>query len=701
MLENVKIGKKLIGGFILTIIIMLIIAGTGFIFISDLAIKSEAMYNDHLLPIQQIGVINGAFAQFRGDAYKAMLVPAEKDASLASADTALKTIDDQIVLIEKVNLAPEEKTVFESFKTAYNGYKVEAAKTINLIKENKNDEAIKSLSAGTIVAEFRSQCNTALSSLMDTNLKVAEQIKTQNDNNAKTAQTSMIIVTILGAIIGLGFAIALTRSITGPLGKTVEMIDEMSHGHLGMRLSMARTDEIGVLASSMDTFAGNLQHEVVGTMKKIAAGEKIGSVPIMDDRDEIGPALKETVETLNNLIEETKKLSDAAAEGDLNIRGDTDKFKGGYRDIIAGINSTLENILGPLNEAMNLAGAYAYGDFSTRFDTKISVKGDFIPFRDSLNKIGVETGQAVGQVKSEVDSLLAGMEETSASVEEVTAGAQSLAHNATVVSDLSDKSGEGVNQVLQAMNDLATTVSSVAGQASEVANLTQETDDLSKQGAMLVGRTDSGMQKISASFNETDAVIGEIEKQMEDIGTIVNVISSIADQTNLLALNAAIEAARAGDAGLGFAVVADEVKSLALESQKSAEKIATLITDLQRKSKAVTVSMETSLGDVEEGNKAVKETLTVFNKIAEAIATVSIRVGEVAGASEEQAATVEEITASVHELGNLIEQAAKEAVDSSAATEEASAALDQITRVITDATASVDRISQSMGRFTT
>jgi len=293
------------------------------------------------------------------------------------------------------------------------------------------------------------------------------------------------------------------------------------------------------------------------------------------------------------------------------------------------------------------------------------------------------------------------MEETSASVEEVTAGAQNLAHNAGVVSDLSEKSGAGVNQVLQAMNDLSTTVSAVATQANEVANLTQETDDLSRQGAELVGRTDAGMQKISSSFNETDHVIGEIGKQMEDIGTIVNVISSIADQTNLLALNAAIEAARAGDAGLGFAVVADEVKSLALESQQSAEKIANLITDLQKKSRAVTESMKNSLKDVDEGNTAVRETLTVFNKIAEAIANVSIRVGEVAGASEEQAASVEQISASVHELGNLIEQAAKEAVDSSAATEEASAALDQITRVITDATASIDRISQSMGRFTT
>lgn len=701
MLENVKIGKKLIGGFILTIIIMLIIAGTGFIFISNLAVKSDEMYNDRLIPLQEIGTVVESFTQFRGDVYKAMLVPAERDVSLSSAEAVLKKIEDQIGIIDKLNLDPEERKVLESFKTGFAGYKSESEKLIDLIKQNKIDEGISVLAAGTPLANYRTQCIGALSTLSETNMKVAEQIKTENDNNANAAKTTMIIVTIIGAIIGIGFAIALTRSITGPLGKTVEMIDEMGHGHLGMRLSMDRKDEIGILATTMDSFANNLQHEVIGIMKSIAAGEKVTKVPIMDNRDEIGPALKETADTINDLIEETKTLAHAAEQGNLNIRGDADKFKGGYREIIAGINNTLENIIEPVNEAMNLAGAYALGDFSARFGKQVSVKGDFIPFRDSLNKIGEETGFAVGGVKKEVDSLLAGMEETSASVEEVTAGAQNLAHNAGVVSDLSEKSGAGVTQVLQAMNDLSTTVSAVATQANEVANLTQETDDLSRQGAELVGRTDTGMQKISSSFNETDHVIGEIGKQMEDIGTIVNVISSIADQTNLLALNAAIEAARAGDAGLGFAVVADEVKSLALESQQSAEKIANLITDLQKKSRAVTESMKTSLKDVEEGNSAVRETLTVFNKIAEAIANVSVRVGDVAGASEEQAASVQQISASVHELGNLIEQAAKEAVDSSAATEEASAALDQITRVITDATASIDRISQSMGRFTT
>ena len=701
MLEDMKIGKKLIGGFLITIIISVIIAGAGFFYISNLAEKSNEMYENRLIPIQEIGMINAGFLQFRGDAYKAILVPELRQESLISGDAALARVDENTALLEKVDLSPDERKIFETFRTAYASYKKEAAITIDAIRRDDTTTAIATLAADTDLAKYRSQCDASLTSLTLTNLQVAQTIKAENDANAAFAKTMMIIVTIIGAVIGLGFAILLTRSITGPLSQAVTMIQEMNRGHLGMRLNMTRKDEIGEMAETMDSFANNLQKEVIGSMQKIARGERVSHIPIMDDKDEIGPALRDTADTINNLIDETDKLVSAAKDGNLSVRGDESAFQGGYREIIGGFNATLDNILGPLTEAMRMADEYASGNFSDRFREEVTVAGDFTTFRDSMNKIGFETGRAILGVQKEVDSLLAGMEETSASVEEVTAGAQNLAHNSSSVSDLAEKSGEGLTQVLQAMSDLSTTVAAVANQANEVANLSQETDDLARQGVKLVSRTDGGMRKISGSFSDTDRVVGEISSQMEDIGTIVNVISSIADQTNLLALNAAIEAARAGDAGLGFAVVADEVKTLALESQHSAEKIGNLISELQKKSLAVTESMKQSLTDVEEGNTAVSQTMEIFEKIAAAIGTVTMRVGEVAGASEEQAASVEEITASIHEVNTNMEQATREAVDSSAATEEASAALDQITRVITDATASVDRISQEMGRFST
>lgn len=151
---------------------------------------------------------------------------------------------------------------------------------------------------------------------------------------------------------------------------------------------------------------------------------------------------------------------------------------------------------------------------------------------------------------------------------------------------------------------------------------------------------------------------------------------------------------------MGFAVVADEVKALALESQKSAENIASIIGTLQKKSQRVTESMKTSSLEVKEGNEAVVQTLEVFNEIVKAINVVNNNMTEVAGATEEQAAAVEEITASVHEVGNLVQETAKEAVDSAGATEEVTASIDQITRAISDSVVSIEKISGEMGKFT-
>ena len=186
---------------------------------------------------------------------------------------------------------------------------------------------------------------------------------------------------------------------------------------------------------------------------------------------------------------------------------------------------------------------------------------------------------------------------------------------------------------------------------------------------------------------------------MDEIGRIVDVITGIAEQTGLLALNAAIEAARAGDAGMGFAVVADEVKSLALESQKSAENIATIIGNLQKKSLMVSDSMKTSSNEVKAGNEAVGKTLQVFDQIVQAINEVHQNMTEVAGAAEEQAAAVQEITASITEVDDMVRQTAKEAVNSAAATEEVSASVEQINRVVTDASIALQRISSDMSQF--
>ena len=308
---------------------------------------------------------------------------------------------------------------------------------------------------------------------------------------------------------------------------------------------------------------------------------------------------------------------------------------------------------------MRLAGSYAKGDYTDRVSEELSVKGDFIPFKEALNQVGIQGSSAIGGVKSEIESLTGGMEETNASAEEVAGSTGMLAQSASTVSTLAERSGSGIKQTLNAMEDLSQTVSSVASKAEQASALAKQTVDLSEKGVSLAGKAEKGMDGIMHSVDETGIIITDITNQMDEIGKIVDLISGIADQTGLLALNAAIEAARAGDAGMGFAVVADEVKSLALESQKSAENIATIIGNLQSKTHQVSESMKVSATEVKAGNEAVSQTLQVFTQIVDAINQVHNNMTEVAGATEEQAASVEEITASVHEVDSLVQETAR------------------------------------------
>mgnify|MGYP003766018753 CR=1 FL=1 len=364
------------------------------------------------------------------------------------------------------------------------------------------------------------------------------------------------------------------------------------------------------------------------------------------------------------------------------------------------MNELVSAFVHPLKEAMNIVNQFATGNFAIRYEKNSQVRGDFEKFKNALDNSGICVSDAINGIKVEVETVQAVMEETNASSMEVSRTTSMLAQNSSSVSRLAERSSNSITQVLSAMDDLSKTVGAVATNAEEASAKAMKTVELTEKGLKLAGQAENGMNGIMVSFEDTGNNIIDINNQMEEIGKIVGIITGISEQTGLLALNAAIEAARAGEAGMGFAVVADEVKSLALESQKSAENIATIIGNLQKKSQVVSDSMTESFKEVKTGNEAVGETLRVFNDIVTAINVIYEHLAEGASASEEQAASVEEITASVNEIENLVQQTAKEAVDSAAATEELTASIDQISQAISEATSAVQRITSEMEHFT-
>ncbi|MDO9035790.1 MAG: methyl-accepting chemotaxis protein, partial [Methanoregula sp.] len=236
-----------------------------------------------------------------------------------------------------------------------------------------------------------------------------ENLNNATDAAAASASLIMIIATIIAIIAGIGIALYLSKSITAPLDLASKNLKEMGMGHLGNRLKMNRKDEIGEMATVMDTFSENLQVQVVGTMKKIAMGDLSTTVKPMDAQDEIGPALITMTNAINALTADAKMLAKAAIEGKLDTRADASKHQGDYKAVVEGVNGTLDAVIGPLNVAAEYVDRISKGDLPKKITDNYN--GDFNEIKNNLNNcidnINALTADANQLAKGAVDGKLA------------------------------------------------------------------------------------------------------------------------------------------------------------------------------------------------------------------------------------------------------------------------------------------------------
>jgi len=248
-----------------------------------------------------------------------------------------------------------------------------------------------------------------LATIREYNRSTAQQINTQGDATFTQSTWTIGIVAGVGLLLALILGITLSISITNPLNKGVAMMQEMGKGHLSERLHMERKDEIGTLAHAIDKFTDDLQNNVIATMKKIAIGDLSTNLAAKDNQDEITPVLNTTIETLRGLVSEATRLSQAAVDGKLATRGDGSKYQGGYKEIVQGVNNTLDAVIGPLNVAANYVDRISKGDIPAKITD--TYNGDFNTIKNNLNQcidaVNLLVTDAAMLSKAAVDGKLA------------------------------------------------------------------------------------------------------------------------------------------------------------------------------------------------------------------------------------------------------------------------------------------------------
>lgn len=240
-----------------------------------------------------------------------------------------------------------------------------------------------------------------------------------------------------------------------------------------------------------------------------------------------------------------------------------------------------------------------------------------------------------------VQMLQSAMTEIAERAEKIRNETKDISTTAEILSQRSESTAATLEQTAAALDQLTGGVKSAAESAREASSIVASARASAEESGEVVVRTVKAMDEIAASSDK--------------VASIIKVIDDIAFQTNLLALNAGVEAARAGDAGRGFAVVASEVRALAQRSSEAAREINTLIGQ--------------SSAQVKSGVSLVGETGEALQRIVGWVTNISDRVVRIADAAKDQASSLEDINGAVNQLDGATQQNAARLEETTAASE--------------------------------
>lgn len=277
--------------------------------------------------------------------------------------------------------------------------------------------------------------------------------------------------------------------------------------------------------------------------------------------------------------------------------------------------------------------------------------GDELNHLYGSDQIGA-LARAMQKMQSNLSSIIGTVVQTAGSL---TGSAASMRSASDQIHRRIDQQSQQTQQAATAMQEMSASIAEVSRHTQSAAETARNAAQTARDGGEIVKQVLGSMHSIASAVSETSSTVGLLGEDSKRISQIVTVIDEIARKTNLLALNAAIEAARAGDHGRGFAVVAGEVRRLAESTAQATGEIATMIQEIQDRTRVAISSMESGTGTVQEGVLTTNQAGEALERIIGMAERVDKMITQIAIAASQQAAAADQSSSSldsIHSLSN-------------------------------------------------
>jgi methyl-accepting chemotaxis protein len=529
---NLKVGTKLVTGFVLVALVALAIGTLGISKIRQIDAEDTKLYEKVTVPLGDLANIAVLFQRTRINVRDAVESrdPAERQAFVATIGQLRQQITERSDRFEKTIISDGARATFKEFKQARVSYTQLSDQVLQLNEANRNAEAIALLKGDAKHAALREQA------LLDRLLtSKAEQGKATSDNNTQVANSAsriMTVLVVLGSLLAIGLGLLISRTITLPLAKAVEVANRLAAGDLSAELEMGSQDEIGDLMSALHNMVLSLRQLVSQTVH-ISSGIATASAQLQATSEQIATGAEEVAAQVGSVATASEEMSATSTDIARNCSAAADASHKSTDSATSGALIVQETIAGMVLIADRVRStSLTVQSLGTSSEQIGEIVGTIEDIADQTNLLALnaaieaaragDQGRGFAVVADEVRNLavrttkatkeIAGMikaiqKETGAAVRAMDEGVREVEKGTAAAL----RSGEALDDILVRINEAALQVNQIATAAEEQTATTNEVTSNIQQITSVVVQTAKGAEETAAAAAQLAGQASELQ----------------------------------------------------------------------------------------------------------------------------------------------------------------------------------------------